>query len=109
MVMQTKLDKLRHRFHVLHFISMRVPEMRELPLQAYREFGEIAFPTVALECEVRLPLALFIRRLLNEFPLHPFQVALALWKQCLAICILWHRLRDQDPNYKELQSCFRVR
>lgn len=78
MVPQAKLVQLRHRFHIHLSISMRAPEMGELSLRPHKESGEIAFPTVALECGLRLPLAPFVKRLLNEFPLHPFQVGLAL-------------------------------
>lgn len=83
--------------------------MGEFPFWPHKESGEIAFPTIALECGVRLPLALFVRRVLNEFLLHPLQVALALLEQCLAICVLWHRLHGRDPSHEKLQSCFMVR
>lgn len=69
MVIQAELNKLC-RFHILQFISIRVLKIEELPLQAYRESGEIVFPTVMLKCGVRLPLAPFVRRLLSEFLLH---------------------------------------
>lgn len=78
LVTQAKLDKLRNRFHIPHVISMRAPKMGEVPQQARRELGEIAFPTIVLECGVRLPLASFVRKLLNEFLLHPLQDSPAL-------------------------------
>lgn len=77
-VKQAELDELHHCIHIPLSILMKALEMGELPLQPHKESSEIAFPTVALECGVRLPLAPFVKRLLNEFPLHPFQVASAL-------------------------------
>lgn len=100
-VMQAELDKLRYRFCIPLSISMRAPELGELPLRPYKELGKISFPIVALECRVRLPLAPFVRRVLNEF--------LALWEQCLTLCIFWHRMHGWDLNHKELQSYFGVR
>lgn len=76
--MQAELDELHHYFNIPLSISIRAPKTGELPLQPYKESGDIAFPTVVLECRVRLPLAPFLKRLLNEFPLHPLQVAPAL-------------------------------
>lgn len=70
-VTQVELDKLHHRFHILHSISIRDPEMGELPLRAHKELGKITFLIITLEYEVRLLLAPFVKRLLNEFPLYP--------------------------------------
>lgn len=75
---QADLDELHHRFHIPLSISIRVPKLGELPLRPHKESREIVFPTIALECRVRLSLAPFVRKVLNEFPLHPLQVALAL-------------------------------
>lgn len=88
LVTQIELDELHRHFHVLHSISMRAPEMGELPQQVCKELGEIAFPKVALEYKVRLPIAPFIRKLLSEFPQHPLQVSPTLWEYCLALCVL---------------------
>lgn len=107
--MQAKLDELRNRFYVPRAISMRAPMMGEVPQQAHKELGEIAFLIVALECGVRLPLAPFIGRLLSDFSLHPLLVSPTLWEQCLALCVLWHKLHSRDPSCKELQSYFGVR
>lgn len=87
-VMQVKLDELCYFFHVPYSISIRVLETGELPLQAHRESGEIEFLIVALEYGVRFLLAPFVRKLLNQFPLHPFQVLSALYEQYLALYIL---------------------
>lgn len=64
---------------------------------------------VALKCRVRLPLALFVRRLLSEFPLHPLQVLPTLWEHYLVQCVLWHRIHGRDLSHEELLSCFRIR
>lgn len=77
-ITQAELDELCDRFRVPRVISMRALKMGEVLQQARWELGEITFPTVALEYEVRLLLAPFIRRLLSEFLLHPLQVSLAL-------------------------------
>lgn len=77
-ITQVELDELCHQFHVPYFISMKVFKIGKLPLHAYMESDKIIFLTIVLECGVRLPLAPFIRRLLNEFPLHPLQVMPAL-------------------------------
>lgn len=58
---------------------------------------------------MRLPLALFIRRLLSEFPLHLLQLAPALWEHCVSQCILWHRIHGQDLSREELLSCIEIR
>lgn len=54
---------------------MRAPKRGELPQNACKELDEIPFPLVALECEMRLLLAPFMRRLLNELLLYLFQVS----------------------------------
>lgn len=56
-ITQAQLDDLRSRFQVPSSISMRVPRRGVVPKDARMEFNEIAFLAVALECEVKLPLA----------------------------------------------------
>lgn len=108
-VTQTKLDEFCRRFKVPRSILMRVPQVGELPHHAHEYTGEIAFPLVAFECEVRLSLALFIRRLLSEFPLHPLQLTPVLWEHCISQCIYWHRIHGQDLSYEELLRCIGIR
>lgn len=83
-VTQAELDKLRRRFNVPRSILTRVPGTGELPHHACEDIREIAFPLIAFECGVRLPLAPIVRRLLSKFLLHPIQVASALWEHCLS-------------------------
>lgn len=67
-VMQKQLVALHTKFSVPQSITLRSPSRGELPLNTKED--EVAFPLVTLDCEVRLPLAPFMRRFLNEAPLH---------------------------------------
>lgn len=107
--MQAQLDDLRVRFHVPLVISIRAPRKGELPRHARDELDEIVFPMVALECRVRLPLAPFVRKVLNEFPLHLLQVSPSLWENCLTWCIIWHKCFGQDLTIGDLKCHFRLR
>lgn len=49
---------------------MWVPRRDKLPQESREELDEILFPVVALECEVRFLLSLFVRMLLSELSLH---------------------------------------
>lgn len=91
-VTQAKLDESGHRFNIPRSILMRVPRVGELPYHPREDTVKIAFPLIAFECRVRLPLAPFIKRLLSEFPLHLFQLAPALWEHYISQCVLWHRI-----------------
>lgn len=108
-VSQAKLDESRHHFNIPRSILIRVPQAGELPHHACEDTREIAFPLIVFECGVRLSLALFVRRLLSEFPLHPLQITLALWEHCISQCVLWHRIHRGDPSCKELLSCVEIK
>lgn len=64
------MDDLHTHFCIPLSISMRVLGEGELLRHACEELDEISVPVVALECRVRLPLTLFVRKVLIEFPLH---------------------------------------
>lgn len=55
---------------------MRASGKGELPRHAREVLDKIPFSMVAFECGVRVPLASFVRRVLNGFPL-PFALSLA--------------------------------
>lgn len=106
---QAQLDVLRTQFNIFSAITMRALKPNELLDNALEGMDEIPFLTMAFECKVRLPLALFVRRFLSQLPLHPFQVSLDVEENCLALYITWHKAYGQDPIMEELQACFRIK
>lgn len=60
-VTQRQLDTLRTRFRISSAIMMKALAPGELPPIARENKNEIAFPTVALKCGVKLPLTPFVR------------------------------------------------
>lgn len=85
---------------------MRVPTQGEMLSNIVEGGDETPFLVVALEFGVKFPLTPFVRQFLSELPLHLLQVSLALWKNLLALCVMWHKAYGQDPNMAELQACF---
>lgn len=77
-VTQAQLDELYTHFKIPQAIKMRVSREDESPRGGREYWDKIPFSVIVLECSVRFPLASFIRMLLSELSLHPFQVSLAL-------------------------------
>lgn len=99
-VTQAQLDSLHEHFHILKAISMRALRRNVLPQEAHEDLNEILFSLIALECRVRLPLALYVRQLLSELSLHLLQVSPSLWENMIALYIMWHNVHGQDPTSK---------
>lgn len=108
-VIQAQLNSLCEHLNVPSIISIRALRRNELPRDSYEELNKILFLLITLEYKVRLPLALFVRRLLSELPLHPFQVSSSLWENSLAPYIMRHRVHSRDLTFEELQCYFEVK
>lgn len=101
---QAQLDGLRVLLCVPPSISMRALACNELFHDAIEANNEILFPMATLECGVRLSLAPLLWQLLSNIPLHPIQMSLALWKNLLALIIMWHRAHARSLSLEELHA-----
>lgn len=72
---QAQLDILYAHYNIPVAITMRALAPSELLSNTVEDGDEIPFLVITLKCGVRLPLVSFVRQLLSELPLHPFQAS----------------------------------
>lgn len=85
---------------------MRALARDEMPSNTVEGWDEISFRVAVIKYGVKLSLALFFRQFLSELPNHQPQVSSTLWEKLLALCVMWHRAYERDPNMADLHACF---
>lgn len=99
---RAQLDVLCARFNIPSTITMRAITRGELPSNTMEDKNEIPILAVVLECGVRLPLAPFVKQFQSVLPLHSLHTSLVLWKNLLALCVMWHKAYGQDLSMAKL-------
>ncbi|KAF3432553.1 hypothetical protein FNV43_RR27293 [Rhamnella rubrinervis] len=68
---------IRREYNILLDVTLWVPEQDEVPSQPHK--GEIAITIPTFYYGLRVPFPAFVRKLLQETPIHPVQLSYSAW------------------------------